>query len=182
MLEIRNASDADLRDVLRIERIAFGDPEGDIIVDLVENILTDPSAKPHLSLIALQNGLPVGHILFSKAHIQNTQQATSAMMLAPLAVIPDAQSLGVGRHLIEEGLYRLKERGTDIVFVLGHPTYYDKHGFVPAGKLGFEAPYPILEQNAGAWMVQTLRPDLFHNVKGKVSCCDALNKPEYWCE
>ena len=42
-----------------------------------------------------------------------------------------------------EGLKQLAESGVDLVFVLGHPGYYPKFGFRPAGALGFEAPYPI---------------------------------------
>ena len=182
MLEIRNASEADLRDVLRIERAAFGDAEGDTIVELVENIQGDPSAEPRLSLIALQNGLPVGHILFSRAQLDGPSRPVSATILAPLAVIPSAQSCGIGGHLIDEGLHRLKVAGVDVVFVLGYPEYYRRHGFRPAGQLGFEPPYPILEKNADAWMTQALHEDRLEGIAGKVRCCDALDQPMYWRE
>ncbi len=180
MLEIRNATEADLKDILRIERTAFGEAEGDEIVELVENILSDKSAAPQVSLIARQNNRPVGHVLFSKARIDGRTPAVSAALLAPLAVIPEAQSVGIGGHLIDEGLYRLKEAGIEIVFVLGHPEYYPRHGFVPAGQLGFEAPYPIPDKHADAWMVQALRPNVLNGIAGKVRCCNALDQRRYW--
>ena len=182
MLEIRSATEADLRDVLHIEHTAFGDAEGDEIVELVENILDDKSAQPRVSLIALQNSRPVGHILFSKAHIEDATRTVSAALLAPLAVMPDAQSMGIGGHLIDEGLYRLKKEEIQIVFVLGHPKYYPRHGFVPAGQLGFEAPYPIPEEHTNAWMVQALKPNALDGLAGRVRCCNALDQQRYWVE
>ena len=95
---------------------------------------------------------------------------------------PDSPGQGVGGHLIEEGLRRLSASGVDLVFVLGHPDYYPRHGFRPAGALGFKAPYPIPDKNADAWMVQELRPGLIGTVRGTVVCADALDKPEYWRE
>jgi putative acetyltransferase len=99
-----------------------------------------------------------------------------------LAVVPDAQNQAIGGKLIGRGLDLLRESGVDLVFVLGHPEYYPRHGFKPAGRLAFEAPYPIPDKNANAWMVQALRPDVIGSVSGKMICADALNKPELWRE
>ncbi|CAE7242442.1 yjhQ, partial [Symbiodinium pilosum] len=79
-----------------------------------------------------------------------------AVILAPLAVHPDFQSKGIGGQLIREGLRTVEAKGTGLAFVLGHPGYYPKHGFKPAGALGYDAPYPIEDKNADAWMVQAL--------------------------
>ena len=83
---------------------------------------------------------------------------------------------------VERGVQLLSKSGVDLVFVLGYPEYYTRHGFTPAGHLGFEAPYPIPDEHADAWMVQALRPDVISSVCGKVMCSDTLNKPEYWRE
>ena len=103
-------------------------------------------------------------------------------MLAPLAVHPDVQARGIGGRLVVEGLGRLKRAGVGLVFVLGHPGYYPRFGFIEAGANGFSAPYPIPPENAAAWMVQALRPGLLGAVPGRVVCADALDKPEYWRE
>jgi putative acetyltransferase len=68
------------------------------------------------------------------------------------------------------------------VFVLGHPEYYPRFGFRPAGALGMDAPYPIPERHADAWMVQALRPGLLGQVRGTVRCADTLNDPRHWRE
>ncbi|CAE7294125.1 yjhQ, partial [Symbiodinium sp. CCMP2456] len=104
-----------------------------------------------------------------------------AAILAPLAVLPEVQSRGIGGQLIRAGLQALEAQGASLVFVLGHPTYYPKHGFKPAGALGFEATYPIEEKNADAWMVQALS-GASPSARGRVQCCAALDKEEFWVE
>jgi putative acetyltransferase len=178
-MQIREASESDLDNVLLVERLAFGHDEE---ADLVRDLLDDASAKPILSLLAFDGNQALGHILFTSACLTKTQSAIQIAILAPLAVVPDAQKQGIGGKLIERGLQLLSESGVDLVFVLGHPEYYPRHGFKPAGRLGFEAPYPIPDEHADAWMVQPLRPDVIGSVSGTVVCADALDKPEYWRE
>ena len=176
---IREASDSDLDDVLFVERTAFGyDKEAQLVRDL----LGDPSARPAISLLAFEGDRAVGHILFTTARLTETQGAASIAILAPLAIVPGFQKRGIGGKLTKRGLELLSKAGVDLVFVLGHPDYYPRHGFKPAGRLGFEAPYPIPDQHADAWMVQALRPDVIGAVSGRVVCADALNRPEHWRE
>jgi len=181
-MNIRTAAESDLQNVLAVEKQAFGEEEGPVIVDLVSALLTDKTAMPVLSLIAENEDKIVGHILFTKAGIAPSEEDISACILAPLAVIPIAQGQGVGGQLIKEGLRRLTASGVDLVFVLGHPDYYPRHGFRPAGVIGFRAPYPIPEENAGAWMVQELREGVIGRVSGKIACADAMNDPRHWRE
>lgn len=178
-LLIREAVETDLNDVLQIERLAFGYEKE---ADLVRELLHDPSAKPVLSLLAFQKDRALGHILFTTAQLSGSQDSASIVILAPLAIVPDAQKQGIGGKLIEKGLELLSKSGVDLVFVLGHPEYYPRYGFKPAGNLGFEAPYPIPDVHANAWMVQALRSGVIGTVSGKVICADALDKPEHWRE
>jgi putative acetyltransferase len=178
-MEIREATDSDLNDVLKIEREAFGyDKEA----ELVNKMLVDPTGQPMLSLLGFDNDRPVGHILFTAVRLKETTDTATASILAPLAIMPDAQNKGVGGKLIKKGLELLSKASVDLVFVLGHPGYYPLYGFEPAGKLGLQAPYPIPEKNADAWMVQALRPGILGKVSGTVACCDALSRPEHWRE
>jgi putative acetyltransferase len=176
---IVEASDSNLLDVLLVERAAFGH---DAEAELVRDLLNDPSASPLLSLLALEGERAVGHVLFTSARLKETPAAAAIALLAPLAVVPDLQRQGVGGKLIERGLRLLSDAGVDLVFVLGHPEYYPRHGFEPAGRLGFAAPFPIPDEHADAWMVQALRPGVVGSVRGTIICADALNKPEYWRE
>jgi putative acetyltransferase len=174
---IRDAVPEDLAEILAIERAAF---DAEPIDELVENLLVDPTAEPRVSLLALREDRPVGHILFTRGHLQTEGTPPVVSLLAPLAVVPEAQNQGVGGRLIEEGLDALRGHGAELVFVLGHPGYYPRHGFRPAGVLGFEAPYPIPDDDADAWMVLELEPGCIARFSGRVTCATAIDRPEYW--
>lgn len=173
---IREALDSDLEDVLTVEQAAFGSEEE---ACLVRNLLRDDTARPYLSLLAFAKDQAVGHILFTKVRLE-PDAPISASILAPLAVIPEMQNQGIGTQLSQIGLEMLAKAGVDLVFVLGHPTYYPRFGFTPAGVLGFTAPHPIPEDHAPAWMVTELKPGIIEKAHGKVICADILNRPEYW--
>ncbi len=178
-MEIRETTKSDLRNILFVEAEAFGYVKE---ANLVNDLLNDPTAMPMLSLLAFNDDKEaVGHILFTKVRISG-EDNISAAILAPLAIIPDEQGKGIGGQLIKHGLKMLSEAGFEVVFVLGHPGYYPRYGFQPAGALGLEAPYPIPDKHSDAWMVQELRSGVLDRLKGKVICADELNKPEHWRE
>ncbi len=54
---------------------------------------------PQLSFVAEIDGKIVGHILFTKATIENS----TVLALAPLSVLPEYQRRGIGTALIKEG-------------------------------------------------------------------------------
>jgi putative acetyltransferase len=175
---IRHAEASDLAAVLAVERAAFGSEEE---ARLVEELLNDPSARPSISLLAFREDRAVGHILFTRAAVTGAPEL-SAAILAPLAVVPQEQRQGIGAGLIRHGLQLLAKYGVDLVFVLGYPEYYPRHGFQPAGRLGLAAPYPIPEKNSAAWMVQELRTGVIGQYSGMVVCAKKLDRPEYWRE
>lgn len=174
---VRIAVASDLPDLLRVHRLAFGDAK---VADLVAAMLRDPSARPLFSLLAVQDDRSVGHILFTCARLTAPDSPHRAAILAPLAVVPDTQRRGVGGRLVAAGLQQLSDAGVELVFVLGHPAYYRRHGFQPAGRLGLAAPHSIPEEHADAWMVHALRPGLLGSVRGMVTCSDVLGRPEHW--
>lgn len=181
-MKIRVAIESDRSEILNIHRQAFGNAKGPVIAKLVDDLLDDESARPILSLVAVDDDKLVGHILYTKAIITQTETSISAQILAPLAIAPIAQKRGIGKKLINEGLKQLQTSGTELVFVLGHPDYYPRCGFAPAGVQGFEAPYPIPEEHSEAWMVQELNGDVLGRVNGKVKCSNVLNEPQHWRE
>lgn len=181
-LKIRKSTKSERYEILHIHNQAFGIDKGPEIAKLVNDLLDDETAMPILSLVADDNGKLIGHILFTKAAVTRTETFISAQILAPLAVLPDEQMKGIGGKLINTGLRLLKETGTELVFVLGHPTYYPRYGFIPAGEQGFEAPYPIPEEHAEAWMIQELNGAVLKKTAGKVKCSKVLNEPHHWRE
>ena len=182
ILEIRKSTASEKTDIKYLHKKAFGEKEGSDVAKLAFDLLDDQSAFPLLSLVAVENDKIIGHVLFTKATLTGSDTTVNIHLLAPLGVLPEIQNKGIGQLLMKEGLKQLKEMGVELVFVLGHPDYYPKAGFTPAGALGFEAPYPIPEKDAGAWMVQELCEGVIGSVKGKVKCSDILDRPEHWQE
>lgn len=181
-MTIRQAVPSDLNAIFDLAVSAFGKSEGLEIIQLVDDLLTDVTAQPVLSLVATTNELVVGHVLFSTARLKPPGHNLSAALLAPLAVHPDFQSRSIGGQLVMEGLRQLSDSHVDLVFVLGHPGYYPRFGFTPAGITGFPAPHPIPQKNADAWMVQELCPGVIGHTSGQVICADSLTDPKYWRE
>lgn len=180
-LHIRETNSNDFNAIMLVEERAFGYVKE---AQLTADLLNDETAEPTLSLLAFDGERPVGHILFTRVYIEERNKEQPLIhILAPLAVIPEYRKQGIGGLLINEGLQRLKEMGSEMVFVLGHMEYYPKYGFIPdAAKLGYLAPYPIPEEYANAWMVQSLNPKGFIINKGNIVCSNELNKPEHWRE
>jgi putative acetyltransferase len=121
-LKIRKSIESDKFEIENIHTKAFGEKKGPEIAELVKNLFDDKSAMPLLSLVAVEDEKSVGHILYTKVTITQTTKSVSAKILAPLAILPDFQSKGIGAQLINEGLNLLKDSGVELVFVLGHPV------------------------------------------------------------
>ena len=180
-VRIRVADDGDRTHILAIHRDAFGDEEGPVIANLVEEMLADPTGEPIFSLVAELGDKLVGHVLFTSVTIEPKSEV-SAQILAPLAVASDQHGQGIGSRLVQDGFAHLQQSGVELVFVLGYPDYYSRFGFAPAGVRGFQAPYPILPKNADAWMVHELVSGAIDRYEGIVGCSETLNQPQYWQE
>jgi predicted N-acetyltransferase YhbS len=179
---IRISREEDREAIQALHRSAFGAAEGDEVSALADALQDDPTSVPRLSLVAEKEGDLLGHVLFTAVWVGDRAGDVPGQILAPLGVIPGAQGQGVGGILVRSGLERLRREGTGLVFVLGHPGYYPRFGFEPAGRLGFKAPYPIPDEAAEAWMVQELSPGFIGRVSGTVRCCEVLDRPEHWQE
>jgi len=116
-----------------------------------------------LSLVAVDEGRVVGHILFSRIHVRTAERLVPALALAPVAVLPEHQRQGIGSTLIRHGLEVCRLLGHHVVVVVGHPNYYPRFGFSPARAKGLEAPFPD-----PVFMVQELTAGTLEGVRGTV--------------
>jgi putative acetyltransferase len=124
-----------------------------------------------VSLVAVQAGSVIGHILFSKLPVETADGAIAAVALAPMAVRPEWQRRGVGSALVREGLIQCRERGKAAAIVLGHPNYYPRFGFSATLAKGLTSPF----SGAGeAWMALELQPGALAGVAGIVRYPEAF--------
>jgi putative acetyltransferase len=124
-----------------------------------------PAFVPGLSLVAVGGGRVVGHLLFTRIQIRSGETGTAALSLAPLAVLPARQRQGIGTALVKYGLAECRRLGHGIVVVLGHPAYYPRFGFIPAGTRGIRPPFGARPE---AFMVLELVPGALAGVRGEV--------------
>lgn len=166
-ITIRQENEKDYKISEEVIRLAFENEEHS---DQSEHLLVNRLRKgdsfiKELSMVAESDKEIVGHILFTKALIDNNKEQFETLALAPVSVLPKYQGMGIGSKLIQEGLKRAKEMGYKSVIVLGHDKYYPKFGFKVASKFGIKAPFEVPDE---AFMALELAPNGLDNVNGVV--------------
>ncbi|RFS22707.1 N-acetyltransferase [Chitinophaga silvatica] len=132
---------------------------------LVERLRKSQAFVNELSIVAEQDGEIVGYILLTEIDIQQNEELTPSLALAPVAVLPTHQYKGIGGQLIEYAHNKARSLGYQSVVVLGHETYYPKFGYQPAENFGIRFPFDVPAENC---MVLELVPGSLKNVKGLV--------------
>ena len=144
--------------VRRVNDEAFEQPDESQLIDALRR-----EGAIMLSLVALEAGDVVGHIVFSPGCITGDTCNVEAVALGPMAVLPTHQHQGIGSMLVREGLQQIREKAHRIVFVLGHPTYYPRFGFHRSNMFGIRWEH---DAPADAFMIMELRPGALKGVKG----------------
>ena len=128
---VRPETPGDIQAIRVVEEAAFGQSAE---ARLVDDLRT--AGDSIFSLVAVDNGTVVGHALFSRM-----KAPFPALALAPVAVLPERQRMGVGSRLISEGIARSEAAGWLGIFVLGDPAFYRRFGFNAGKASGFISPY-----------------------------------------
>lgn len=124
--------------------------------DLVNALRVSDAFIPDLSLVAEINGKIVGHIMFTKASVENE----IVLALAPLSVLPEYQKQGIGTALIKEGHKVAKELGYTYSIVLGSENYYPRRGYLPAMDFGISPSFDVSSEKFMAYRLQEDVPNI----------------------
>jgi len=90
---------------------------------MIERLRGTKTYDPALSLLAEIGNEIVGHILLTKAEIRGPRLSVVTLALAPLSVVPENQSCGVGRRLVSKAHQRAADLGFGSVLLVGIPSY-----------------------------------------------------------
>lgn len=137
---IRPEREDDRSGIRAVNTAAF---ETSLEADLVDALRRE--ASPIVSMVAEDDGVIVGHIIFSPVNV-HPDDGSRLMGLGPMAVSPARQRSGIGSELVEEGLEQCRTMDYDGVVVLGHPDYYPRFGFAPAADFGLRCEYDVPEE------------------------------------
>ena len=154
MIDIRDEQPGDVNAVRDVNRQAFGEDEEARIVDALRD-----NGAASLSLVAVDGGAVVGHIMFSPLSVGDLVGAG----LGPMAVLPSHQRAGIGSRLVQAGIDRLRSAGCPFVVVLGHPSFYPRFGFQPAAEYGLKCEWDVSPE---AFMVNILNPNVVGSLQG----------------
>ncbi len=124
---IRNERDTDIAAITEVTIAAFKNhPISNQTEQFIIHALRAARALT-VSLVVEIDGQVVGHIAFSPISISDG--STDWYGLGPVSVLPDYQRQGIGKTLINEGLFILKETGGQGCALVGPPDYYKRFGF-----------------------------------------------------
>src|SRR5258708_2974777 len=140
MPAIRPEQSADVEPVRELLLAAFARDAEARLVDRLR-----ASGKITLALVAEGKERILGHAMFSKIALDAEGSEVDALALAPLAVLPAFQRLGIGSALVSAGLERCRLERRSRVLVVGDPVYYARFGFAPAARFGLKCPFPVAE-------------------------------------
>jgi putative acetyltransferase len=153
----REASD-DVEAISVVTDAAFRKPDGDDTVEarLVNELRRDQGWRPELSLVAVDNGEVVGHVVCTRAMLGGR----AVLGLGPLSVRPDRQRQGVGKALMHAVLGAADALGEPVVVLLGDPRYYSRFGFRLAAEIGVTPPVASWAPHFQARTLTMYEPDL----------------------
>jgi putative acetyltransferase len=158
---VREERDGDDFAVRRVHELAFSRESEAGLVDMLRSECT-----VRTSLVAERDGEVVGHALFTPVEVGHGAGRAAGMVLAPIAVLPKMQRLGVGSALVRAGIERLRANGCACIVVIGRPEYYRRFGFVPASRYGARCEWDVPDD---AFMLLLLDEAIEERLKGSVT-------------
>ena len=121
---IRETRESDLEEVFNLIQAAFGNKAKS---DLVKQLISDGDVL--INLVLESSETIVGNIVVSKITME-PDVGLFCGGVAPVSVLPDQQSSGVGSKLMTAAINESKKMGIDALFLLGDLNYYKKFGFI----------------------------------------------------
>ena len=176
-MKIRKATQNDVDVIRGVYLAAFPEGERDLISDVAVKMLFEEVSPPVLSLVAEVDDIIIGHVAFSPVTSQDTKECRG-YILAPLAVSPSHQKRGIASQLIKNGVGRISELGSGILFVYGDPGFYSRFGFGADHAEYYTPPYQL--EYALGWQAMAMGDFDIPSSAISISCVPSLCNAALW--
>jgi predicted N-acetyltransferase YhbS len=157
-MEIIPETPDDQADIERLLDLAFGtERAGKTVYRLREGV----EPIPELCTVIRENGVLKGSLRYWPVVIG--EKRVPALLLGPVAVLPEDRGKGYARSLIWDSLGVARRLGYGIVLLVGDEPYYVKFGFTRAFTKALELPGPV---DLDRFLGLELAPRAFAGVSG----------------
>ena len=145
--------------------------EGALVRRLVEEIRSKKYYLPELELIMVEDGEPIGYVMFSRFHLDGKYE-DELLLLSPAAVKTELQRQHISKALIEYGFEKAASLGYKAVIVEGNPRNYRSRGFKTSADYGITAHESVGLPAPECLMVRELVPGGLEGIRGQVCYSD----------
>ena len=145
--------------------------EGALVRRLMEEIRSKKYYLPELELIMVEDGEPIGYVMFSRFHLDGKYE-DRLLLLSPAAVKTELQRQHISKALIEYGFEKAASLGYKAVIVEGNPMNYRSRGFKTSADYGITAHESVGLPAPECLMVRELIPGGLEGIRGQVCYSD----------
>ena len=163
-MKIRLEQPSDYREVEVLTREAFWNVyrPGCYEHFVLNQFRSNPDFIPELDLVMEEDGMIIGHIMFSKAElILDDGTRCPSWTFGPISIHPDYQRKEYGLKLLNYALDKAREMGIGFLCMEGNINFYKHAGFGLASKMGIhyhaeprdaEVPYFLAQELIPGWL------------------------------
>ena len=119
-----------------------------------------------MAYVIEDDGQIIGHINYSKGHIEYENEKVDAVLLGPIAIHKQYQNQGFGSKLIECTLDLAKKGDIPFIFVIGDENYYNRFGFVNASQYNLYLEGTSVNEESPFFMIKIFDLSEIKNEKG----------------
>jgi len=171
-ITVRLEEPRDYQSITYVTKAAFSYPErikqsqiGCCLEHYMVHQLRQRDGIPELSFVAERNNELVGHIIYSKAYVEQPNGTRlDVLNFGPLSVLPAHQKTGVGSALMRHSIAEAKDLRHGAILFFGHHTYYPRFGFTEAAAFGITT---ADGENFPAFMAMELQEGYLQNATGR---------------
>ena len=126
----------------------------------------NPDFIPELSLVLELDKKIIGHVMYSRSHIDaDDGTQIPVMTFGPISIHPDFKRKGFGKILLDCSMEKARNLGGKCLLICGNIGFYGKSGFAPAAEFGIRyADDP--ESGAPYFLCKELETGFLHGITG----------------